>query len=56
MNSFILVIMLYGGNGPFLKLVEGYTTMESCSKAAKDFNGFVQPKDTGAMAFCIEKK
>ncbi len=56
MTSFILVILIYGGNGPFLKLVEGYTTQESCYKAAQDFNGFAQNKDTGAMAFCIEKK
>ena len=56
MTSFILVILLYGGNGPFMKLVEGFTTQASCVKAAQDFNGFAQNKDTGAMAFCIEKK
>lgn len=56
MTSFILVILLYGGNGPFLRLVEGFTTSESCAKAAQDFNGFIHKKDAGAMAFCIEKK
>jgi hypothetical protein len=56
MTSFILVILIYGGNGPFLKLVDGFTTQASCIKAAQDFNGFVQKKEAGAMAFCIEKK
>lgn len=56
MTSFVLVILLYGSNGNFLKLVEGFTTQESCIKAAKDFNGFTQSEYTGAMAFCIEKK
>jgi len=56
MTSFILVILLYGGNVPFLRIVEGFSTTESCAKAAQDFNGFVQKKDAGAMAFCIEKK
>lgn len=56
MTSFVLVILLYGGNGPFLKLVEGFSSQSACANAAKDFNGFVQNKDTGAMAFCIEKK
>jgi hypothetical protein len=56
MTSFILVILLYSGNGPFLKTIDGFTSQESCVKAAQDFNGFAQNKDTGAMAFCIEKK
>jgi hypothetical protein len=56
MSTFILVIVLYGGDGPFLKLVEGFSTMENCAKAAQVFNGFVQNKDTKAMAFCMEKK
>ena len=55
MSTFILVIVLYGGDGPFLKLVEGFSTMENCAKAAQVFNGFVQNKDTKAMAFCMEK-
>jgi len=56
MSSFILVILLYGGTGPFLKTIDGFTSQSSCIKAAQDFNGFAQNKDTGAMAFCIEKK
>lgn len=56
MSSFILVILLYGGTGPFLKTIEGFTSQESCIKAAQDFNSFAQPKETGAMAFCIDKK
>ena len=56
MTSFILVILLYGGTGPFLKTIEGFTTQASCVKAAQDFNGFAQNKETQAMAFCIEKK
>ncbi len=56
MTSFILVILLYGGSGPFMKLIEGFSTKDSCYQAANDFNGFVQKKETGAMAFCIEKK
>ena len=56
MSSFILVILLYGGTGPFLKTIDVFTSQASCIKAAQDFNGFAQSKDTGAMAFCIEKK
>lgn len=56
MTAYILVILLYGGNGPFLKTIDGFTLQSSCIKAAQDFNGFAQNKDTGAMAFCIEKK
>lgn len=55
-SEFILIIALYGGDKPFIKVVEGFTSMESCASAAKDFNGFLAKKDARAMAFCIEKK
>lgn len=55
-SEFVLVILLYGGNGPYLKTIHGFSTSASCVKAAQDFNGFVQKREAGAMAFCIEKK
>jgi hypothetical protein len=56
-HEFILIIMLYGNGKQFMQTIPGFTSIEACSAAARDFNGFAQNKDTGdAMAFCIEKK
>jgi hypothetical protein len=55
MAEFILIIMLYGNGKQFMQTIHGFTSIESCAKAAKDFNQFT--KYTGdALAFCIEKK
>lgn len=55
MAEFILIIMLYGNGKQFMQTIPGFTSMETCAKAAKDFNQFTN-KAGDAMAFCIEKK
>ncbi len=55
MAEFILIIMLYGNGKQFMQTIPGFTSIESCANAAREFNKFTV-KAGDAIAFCIEKK
>jgi hypothetical protein len=54
-KEFILIMFLHGNGKQFMHTIPGFTSIESCSSAARDFNKFTE-KAGDALAFCIEKK